>query len=192
MDLKEYTQAALKTESVPESINTNLHRLEAVLNIMINAGNMLDDLKKNIFYGKEIDSDKFFNQSEQIKESYLALPLFDIVNSKVINQNDVTDDAMTIDPRIAHGIIGIATESTELLEALSAYIKTGELDTVNVAEEVGDNNWYEAVLLDALGQDWETMLQTNIAKLEARYNGKFSSDKAINRDLDTERKILES
>jgi hypothetical protein len=31
----------------------------------------------------------------------------------------------------------------------------------------------------------------NIAKLKARYGDKFSSDKAINRDLETERKILE-
>jgi NTP pyrophosphatase (non-canonical NTP hydrolase) len=31
----------------------------------------------------------------------------------------------------------------------------------------------------------------NIAKLKARYGEKFSSDKAINRDLETERKILE-
>ncbi len=37
----------------------------------------------------------------------------------------------------------------------------------------------------------ELILDTNIAKLKARYGEKFSSDRAINRDLTTERLILE-
>jgi NTP pyrophosphatase (non-canonical NTP hydrolase) len=37
----------------------------------------------------------------------------------------------------------------------------------------------------------DDILDKNIAKLKARYGDKFSSDKAINRDLETERKILE-
>ena len=35
-------------------------------------------------------------------------------------------------------------------------------------------------------------LEANIAKLKARYGDKFSTEKAVNRDLDTERNILES
>jgi len=37
----------------------------------------------------------------------------------------------------------------------------------------------------------EDVLDTNIAKLKARYGEKFSSERAINRDLDKERTILE-
>ena len=37
----------------------------------------------------------------------------------------------------------------------------------------------------------EDICQVNIDKLKARYGDKFTSDKAINRDLDTERNILE-
>lgn len=37
----------------------------------------------------------------------------------------------------------------------------------------------------------EESMQKNIAKLEARFPGKFTQDKAINRDLKTERQILE-
>lgn len=39
--------------------------------------------------------------------------------------------------------------------------------------------------------DIDQILEKNISKLKARYGEKFSSDKAINRDLETERKILE-
>ena len=39
--------------------------------------------------------------------------------------------------------------------------------------------------------DIDVILEKNISKLKSRYGEKFSSDKAINRDLETERKILE-
>jgi NTP pyrophosphatase (non-canonical NTP hydrolase) len=42
--------------------------------------------------------------------------------------------------------------------------------------------------------DWDiySIMQTNIDKLKARYPEKFTTDDADNRDLDTERKILEN
>lgn len=39
--------------------------------------------------------------------------------------------------------------------------------------------------------DIPSILETNIAKLKARYGDKFTSERAINRDLETERIILE-
>jgi len=40
--------------------------------------------------------------------------------------------------------------------------------------------------------DVEVILDKNIQKLRSRYGDKFSSEKAINRDLDVEKRILES
>jgi hypothetical protein len=37
----------------------------------------------------------------------------------------------------------------------------------------------------------QNSFDVNIAKLKARYGEKFSSERAINRDLETERNILE-
>lgn len=42
------------------------------------------------------------------------------------------------------------------------------------------------------GYDMNAIMQTNVDKLVARYGEKFSEEKAINRNLDSERKILES
>jgi hypothetical protein len=39
--------------------------------------------------------------------------------------------------------------------------------------------------------DVKSILDTNIQKLKARYGEKFSSDRAINRNLEKERMILE-
>lgn len=44
----------------------------------------------------------------------------------------------------------------------------------------------------ANGANFEEILDKNIAKLKARYGEKFSSEKAINRDLNLEKTILEN
>lgn len=193
MNLKDYTNSALKTESIIDQINTNETQLLAILNILIGAGNMLDDYKKHIFYDRPIDNNKFFKSSEQVKHGYFDLNLVEAPGqTELVDQNSLIDSKIEIDPRIFHGIVGMHTESTELLEALVKAIETGELDKVNVGEETSDSNWYQAILLDALGQSWQKMLETNIKKLEDRYNDSFSNDSANNRDLKSEREVLEN
>ena len=94
--------------------------------------------------------------------------------------------------RLLHGAIGLTTEAGEFIDALKKHIFYGkELDRVNLAEEMGDMFWYLAIVADELGIDFESVMATNIKKLKARYGEKFSEDRAENRDLDTERKILE-
>jgi NTP pyrophosphatase (non-canonical NTP hydrolase) len=94
--------------------------------------------------------------------------------------------------RLFHGTIGVATESGELLDALKKHVFYGkELDVVNVAEEIGDLMWYINLLLDELDIPMETVMERNIEKLTARYGDKFSAFRALNRDLKTEREILE-
>lgn len=94
--------------------------------------------------------------------------------------------------RLLHAGIGLATESGEFLDALKKHVFYGkELDTVNLSEEMGDIFWYCALIADELKIDFSQVMDTNIAKLKARYGDKFSEEKAENRDLKTERTILE-
>jgi NTP pyrophosphatase (non-canonical NTP hydrolase) len=94
--------------------------------------------------------------------------------------------------RILHGIIGISTESGELLDAIKKHLMYGKpLDEVNIKEEVADCFWYMAILADTLGFSFEEIQERNIAKLKARFGDKFTEESAINRDLEKERKILE-
>ncbi len=95
--------------------------------------------------------------------------------------------------RLLHAGIGLSTEAGEFLDALKKHIFYGkELDRVNLKEEMGDLFWYLAIACDELGVEFEPLMETNIAKLKARYGEKFSEHKAENRDLSTERTILES
>lgn len=91
-----------------------------------------------------------------------------------------------------HMVLGMQTEVAEIADVYKkciAYKKP--LDFVNIKEEIGDVMWYIANLCNMNGWDLRDILTTNIAKLEARYPDKFTEEKAINRDLDIERDILE-
>ncbi len=95
--------------------------------------------------------------------------------------------------RLLHGGIGLATEAGEFLDALKKHIYYGkDLDRINLAEELGDLFWYCAIIADELDVPFAKIMEKNISKLKARYGEKFSEEKADNRDLKTERKILEN
>ena len=91
-----------------------------------------------------------------------------------------------------HMVLGMQTEAAEIADVYKktiAYKKP--LDFVNIKEEVGDLMWYVANLCNMNGWDLREILDTNIAKLEARYPEKFTEEQAINRNLEWEREILE-
>lgn len=95
--------------------------------------------------------------------------------------------------RLTHGLMGLVTEAAEGIDVLKKHIYYGKpIDYVNLKEELGDLFWYMAILCDELGTSFEAVMQTNIAKLRARYGEKFSSERAINRNLDAEKAVLES
>lgn len=94
--------------------------------------------------------------------------------------------------RLLHAGIGMVTEAAEFIDALKKCIFYGKnLDEVNLKEEIGDSNWYHAIAIDELGSSFEEIWDRNIEKLAKRYGIKFDEDKAISRDLEAERYILE-
>jgi len=78
------------------------------------------------------------------------------------------------------------------MEALWDDMNGAPLDLVNVLEEFGDINWYEAIASSATGIKLDDVLNANIDKLKKRFPEKFTSDEANNRDLTTERDTLET
>lgn len=127
-------------------------------------GETLDNQKRRLFYGK---GDGLSADKE---------PNFSIEN---LNGN------------IVHAIYGLCTEAGEISEAFLKAAETGEFDTVNLKEEAGDLLWYLAMLFRELDTDFDDVATININKLKARFPEKFTQDKAYDRDLKTEREILE-
>lgn len=181
-NLNQYVQDATRTESIIDSVRTNQYNLLRVMNAFAAVGNLLDMVKKNAYYGKPIDQVKW---NHTIADALGSL-------ADLTRSSNAPAEQLNIDARLFHAIVGIATESTELIEAVQRAVQQNtEIDIVNVLEEMGDISWYQAILVDATKADWDQILRTNITKLKARYPDKFTTDDAINRDLVAERKILE-
>jgi NTP pyrophosphatase (non-canonical NTP hydrolase) len=94
--------------------------------------------------------------------------------------------------RLLHAMIGMATESGEFQDMMKKHIYYGkEIDKTNLKEELGDLMWYIGLACSELGVSLDEIMQINNDKLAARYGDVFTEDAALNRDLVTERKILE-
>lgn len=98
-----------------------------------------------------------------------------------------------IDIDILHAIVGISTESGEILDVAKKSMFYGKpVDYTNLDEEMGDVLWYIGVYCYARGVKIEQLMDQNIAKLRARFPNKFTEFDANNRDLQTEREILDN
>lgn len=192
MDLKQYVTAALQTESRIEAVELDVATTVPLLEAFVAAGNLIDVVKKDTFYGYPKDPAKIEARAKRIEDNSVILPAAAVMYSNM--PVGPASKLEQLDPRVVHAIIGMATESVELIEALLESINSGmPIDRVNLLEELGDINWYHAILIDALNGDWEKVQETNIAKLAARNKGKsFNADATINRDVEAERAILEA
>jgi NTP pyrophosphatase (non-canonical NTP hydrolase) len=95
--------------------------------------------------------------------------------------------------KLTHYTLGLGTEVGEVLDILKKRLAYGKpIDIVNLKEELGDLLWYVARLCGEFDFTFEELMDTNIAKLKARYGEKFTENAALNRDLANERKTLET
>lgn len=172
MDIKTYLResdrTAPKFENGLEVSDTVLEALRYSISQMIQVGNPIDDLKKHIYYKKPFE---WIDPIKNVSTETVRLPQYEA--------------------DIIHAIVGIATEATELLEALFDKLSGKNIDTVNLVEEVGDLMWYQALLLRTLNTNFEQTGAINIDKLYKRFPNKFDSTQAIFRDVAKERELLE-
>lgn len=185
MNIQHFVQQCIKTESNIDCVKLNKHTLQSLLKIIISIGENVDMVKKNIYYNKPIDFDKWFNNIKiclnELNNSYKwAIPTYE-------NKQEVQE----LNPRLFHAAIGIYTEAVEMFEALQKSIENKQLDTVNFMEEIGDVEWYQSIAYDETKTNPENVMNAIIEKLKKRYPNKFDSQHANQRNLDQERQTLE-
>jgi len=184
MNLQEFITSAIRTESRVETINVNIRFVEALIEAIICLGTILDQFKKNVFYNKPFDIPTILNL---ITDARIAITtLTRIINTDTLNIKGTAD----VNPRIFHAVLGITTEAVELLEGLD--LRNNFVDRINILEEFGDLDWYKAIGIDELNGDWEQLLITITEKLRTRYPDKFTSEHAIERNIENERKVLDN
>lgn len=184
-----FTELALRTESRPESLQ-NLTKQEVLelLGVMVAAAAAVDTAKRAIFYGKPLDKEKIYTELAMLSVKAIGL-------STLIEGGDAAiqgEENHAPNLRLLHATLGIFGEAGELAEALEKQMLTGELDMVNVSEELGDADWYKQIGHDETGVSEADVRAKIIAKLQKRYPEKFTSEAAHNRDLAAERTALEN
>lgn len=215
MQIHEYSKAAIRSESIiPEVKGVGAVSLHAALGAVVGIGDVMDQIKKNVFYGRPYDREKLEGAINAAGEALQFLHAtiqphggfadpdqrHDI--HRMTEKDGPTGKAITIDaaslkaldPRIFHVITGIITEAAELAYALQLNVEGDKLDLVNVSEEIGDIAWYGfGIFPDASEIPPGQILDTNIGKLIKRFPEKFDAYLAQqeNRDLAAERVILE-
>lgn len=127
-----------------------------------------------------------------------SLPSYDL--TEFMNRLDTLDSNYSFDetendyaygpnvnvPLLLCGAIGLGSETGELQEIVKKIVFQGKpLNRENVyhmKRELGDIIWYWTNACTALGFDPEEVIQENVEKLQARYEGKkFSIHRSENR-----------
>lgn len=208
-DFNEFIDLALRTESRPEKLGVNAGLFATALHGVVQLTDALDLIKKTAFYGKELNVEavrKLLGDAASIigfvaaEADNLAVAEADIVSIRRVEQTEggaeteshisLASDSFPVRP--THSILGVLTESGELVRALLDSVLSGKpLDAVNIGEEFGDIDWYKAIGFDALGLSEPATREAVIAKLRKRYPEKFDAVAAENRNLEAERAALE-
>lgn len=120
--------------------------------------------------------EEWINQTE----SYTDLAL-KTLNKDVFEQKDL----------ILNASLGLSGEVGEVNDIIKKYMYHGhKLDDdtkEKIILELGDVCWYVALMAWAINKTkFEDVLNKNIAKLEKRYHGEFSTEKSINRKEDSD------
>lgn len=83
-------------------------------------------------------------------------------------------------PDIVSGVLGLTGESGECADLVKKHLFQGhDLDTEQLAKELGDVAWYLAASASAIGYDLETIFELNVDKLNKRYPDGFVEQLSI-------------
>ena len=87
---------------------------------------------------------------------------------------------------LLQGVMGMSGESGEALDIVKKVMFQGhelnEATKEHLIRELGDVLWYVATTAEALNVPLETVMQTNIDKLRARYPKRFDAERSQHRE----------
>lgn len=161
----EYQASVKRTLKVPDEntlfeLKQNSHEFGEFLLALYNLSLEAERLKRAIFYVPESEN----SVSEETQDHLTGI----------------------------HAILGIVSEFHELLglEVTEKGITRLHFDLSRIPEEGGDLDYYVHALFIAGHAESETLKEKNREKLSLRYPERFTSDKALNRDIEAEQQIF--
>ena len=155
---------------------------EDILEILIANRDNINELKNsmNELSNAIMEFGDFFEEWIKQTESYTDLAL-KTLNKDVFEQKDL----------ILNASLGLSGEVGEVNDIIKKYMYHGhKLDDdtkEKIILELGDVCWYVALMAWAIDKTkFEDVLNKNIAKLEKRYHGEFTTEKSVNRKDDSD------
>lgn len=179
-----YQRDALRTKSTVDTLDIKhedgtLGLLMDLLRDVYRDGVDLDHLKANLFYGRPLP-EEYPADVDETASSFRELAF----------RGNLRLTGRDVD--LLHGILGLASELSEMLQIIVTAWSTGEdMDLSHLREELGDADWFWGLMCSAVGLDPATILRSNIAKLKARFPDKFSFQAANERNLEAEKTAME-
>ena len=153
-----------------------------ILEILIANRDNINELKNsmNELSNAIMEFGDFFEEWIKQTESYTDLAL-KTLNKDVFEQKDL----------ILNASLGLSGEVGEVNDIIKKYMYHGhKLDDdtkEKIILELGDVCWYVALMAWAIDKTkFEDVLNKNIAKLEKRYHGEFTTEKSVNRKEDSD------
>lgn len=188
MSFDEYQAQALRSETPLQRVFTDANLLRYSLIAAEAMGDYIDQIKKVVVYGKEIDYTVL-----RAKLRTLDLAVCDLSAHTAVRGDAPSDVA--VHPRLLHAALGLYGESGEIFAALLHQMNGEALDVKNLEEEIGDVSWYVALYMDAMhtlgAVSMVSIWAMNIAKLKARFPAKFSLAASDGRNVEREREAME-
>lgn len=189
---QKYVELAIRTEKVITEIKGIDYRLfHASLGICTEVGELYHN-KLN----PTLLRDQKVNLSEELGDVFWYLAIaYDTLNldfSETVKQNlDLGIDLDFVNPTSEFFLDNLCIRSADLLDLFKKSIIYHKQFDFDFAIDIINDCLKLVISIIILNElDINKILKTNIDKLTARYPDKFTSDKAINRDLDAEHIIL--
>lgn len=161
--------------------------LHGVIGICTEVGELQEGLGTQILQERKVN---IVNLKEEIGDIFWYMAILDRELSDDSDFNvQYNDEVGLISPEFILRELGI--QSAILLDIMKKKLFYNKpIDVEKFAVSYGHINDYLECLMLSYNLSKESVLETNINKLKARYGEKFSNEKAIDRDLDAEGKIL--
>lgn len=182
MNLVEFQKKSSRTFASLGSKENDL--LHCQVGIITELGELLDCWKKVFAYGQELN---IVNVQEEIGDT-----LFYIANYLNIKGEEFMDFEFLTEYEEAGLSMLSKKDSVSYIDFIKELFSYSLGDTQNLESEVNSLAFVLKTLLKSLGLSLEETLQKNVDKLLKRFPEGFSEEKASNRDLEGELKILSS
>ena len=173
MTLEQYQQEAKRTLSDLGGEEKNM--LHMRLGVFTEVGEILDIFKKNIAYGKPIDWIHVNEEGADI--------MWYLINELTLKGILISEPNYYKSTKYEEGYSTIEEVAVDLSDWLCNYS--------DVYEDVEAIESLHYILTSLPNSDFFGSLERNINKLRIRYPEKFTTENALNRNLEAERQALE-